>query len=120
MTGSPNSAREASRRMRLEIGQAIRAIRTSRAMTQEDLATRAGVGLRTLRRMEAGGSLSLESFLRISAVLDLEESLLTAFRQSCTDGEEDIDPESAEEEPVKPTRRSWFGHSWTLDNDVID
>ena len=120
MTGSPNSVREASRRMRLEIGRAIRAIRIYRAMNQEDLATRAGVGLRTLRRLEAGGSLSLENFLRISAVLDLEDSLLNAFRQSCMDGEESVDPENAEEEPVKPTRRNWFGHPWTLDDDVID
>ena len=113
-------AGESSRRMRLEIGRAIRAIRISLAMKQEDLAAQAGIGLRTVRRMEAGGSLSLESFLRIAAVLHLEEEVLNVFRKTRMDREDYVAPQNAGQERTRPSGRGWSGHPWTMGNDMID
>ncbi|WP_170826583.1 helix-turn-helix domain-containing protein [Alteromonas confluentis] len=51
-----------------------RAKRLTLALTQEGLANRSGVPLRTLRKFEQEGAISLESFLKIYMVLgDLDD-----------------------------------------------
>ncbi len=61
------------------LGRRLAKIRLARNITQESLAREAGLGLRTLRRLEAGGPATLDSFLRIVIALDLKDSLLHAF-----------------------------------------
>ena len=62
-----------------ELGRRLARIRLSRNITQEHLAERAGVGVRTLRRVEAGHASTLDSFLKIAQALDLDDHLLTAI-----------------------------------------
>ncbi len=49
-------------------------------LTQEGLAGRSGVSLSTLRKFERSGQISLESFLKLLAVLDVLEPLVEAVK----------------------------------------
>jgi transcriptional regulator with XRE-family HTH domain len=62
----------------------IRAERAKRAWTQEHLAELAGLGLRTIQRLEATGTASAESATALSAVLDIP---LTALRADMSAGD---------------------------------
>ena len=59
-----------------EIGQRLSRIRLNRNWTQRQLADQAGLGLRTVQRIESGESAGqLSGFIRICRVLDLLEKL---------------------------------------------
>jgi len=54
-----------------EIGSRIARRRLELQLTQSDLAEQAGIGKRTLERIEAGGSAQLSNLIRILRALDL-------------------------------------------------
>lgn len=57
------------------LGQRISQHRLQANLTQAELAARAGVGKRTLERIEAGGGAELTTFVRILRALDLVDGL---------------------------------------------
>ena len=59
-----------------EIGRRVAKLRLARNITQQALAGEAGIGVRTVRRMEAGQPTSLDSFLRVICALGLGDDLL--------------------------------------------
>ncbi|MBL4687003.1 MAG: helix-turn-helix transcriptional regulator [Nannocystaceae bacterium] len=63
----------------LEIGRRLARLRLSRNVTQAALAEKAGIGVRTLRRLEAGERSTFDTFLRIATALDLKEAILSAL-----------------------------------------
>ena len=67
-----------SRDLEAELGRRLARIRLARNVTQETLSEEAGIGLRTLRRLESGASPTLDSFLRVAIALGLAEDLLAA------------------------------------------
>jgi len=56
--------------------QKIRALRNKQGWSQEQLATASGLGLRTIQRIEAQGSISTESKVCLVATFDIELSEL--------------------------------------------
>ena len=58
-----------------EIGSRIARRRLELQLTQSDLAEQAGIGKRTLERIEAGASAQLSNIIRIFRVLDLVDGL---------------------------------------------
>jgi transcriptional regulator with XRE-family HTH domain len=59
-----------------ELGKRLAARRLSRNMKQDELAKEAGIGLRTLQRLESGEAASrLSSFVRVLNVLGLQGNL---------------------------------------------
>lgn len=54
------------------VGERARRLRLMRDLRQEELATRAGVGIATVRRFEKTGAASIENVLRIATVLNAE------------------------------------------------
>lgn len=63
-------------RILAELGERLAARRLERDLTQEALAARAGIGLRTLQRLEKGAAAAqLSSFVRVCQALDLIEAL---------------------------------------------
>lgn len=52
-------------------------IRLARNITQAQLAAEAGVSTRTIRRMEAGEGISLDTFIRVLMALDIQQNLET-------------------------------------------
>lgn len=67
-----------SRALRIEVGHRLAKLRLSRNVTQRSLAEDAGIGLRTLRRIEAGQPSSSDSLLRLAIALGLGDALLSA------------------------------------------
>jgi transcriptional regulator with XRE-family HTH domain len=62
-----------------DIGAAIRARRTVQNWSQSEAATRAGMGLRTWRRMEATGQATIENLVNAAVALRCEEKLADIF-----------------------------------------
>ena len=65
-----------------EMASRLAKLRLARNVTQQTLAADSGVGLRTLRRLEAGQPTSLDTFLRVVIALGLHEGLLAALPQN--------------------------------------
>ena len=61
-----------------ELGRRLARIRLARNITQKAFSEEAGIGLRTLRRLESGASSTLDSFLRVAIALGLADSVLAA------------------------------------------
>jgi transcriptional regulator with XRE-family HTH domain len=53
-------------------GERLRALRDLKAWTQEELASAAGVGLRTVQRMEGGDAPNPETLKALAAAFDVE------------------------------------------------
>ena len=84
----------------------IRAKRLQQSLTQEGLATRAGVSLPTLRKFEQKGLISLESFLKIAMVLGALEDVVDALKPSADKGFASIDDVLAQKSKP-PRKRGW-------------
>ena len=65
-------------RLRTDIGGRLAQLRLARNVTQEALARDAGVSLRTVRRLEAGSSCGLDSFLRVALALGVGDAIAAA------------------------------------------
>ncbi len=65
--------------LRAELGARLARHRLARNVTQQALAESAGIGLRTLRRVEAGESSSVDSVLRIALALGLADGLMSGI-----------------------------------------
>ena len=93
-----------------EIGRRLAKIRLSRNITQKSLAESAGIGVRTLRRIEAGHRSTLDSFLRVVQALELDGHLLTAIPSHDIRPIERVDSRRGTERqrarPKKPAERS--------------
>ena len=100
-----------------ELGSRLAKIRLSRNITQEALAREAGIGLRTLRRLEAGGSCTLDSFLRVAIALGLVDHLLSVIPVQDIRPIERIGARRSERRRARPTRRQALKNSWTWGED---
>ena len=58
-----------------ELGKNLRSIRLARNVSQNELASRSGVSVNTIRRFEDGSNISLENFIRLLKVFNLENNL---------------------------------------------
>jgi transcriptional regulator with XRE-family HTH domain len=65
--------------LRLELGQAIRIRRIGRGWSQEEAATRAGMGLSTWKRMEAHGPSLVENMINAAFALSCEDGISQLF-----------------------------------------
>lgn len=100
-----------------ELGARLAKIRLSRNITQEALAREAGIGLRTLRRLEAGGSCTLDSFLRIVVILGLTDHLLSTIPAQDIRPIERISARRSERKRARPARHQTPKKSWTWGDD---
>ena len=83
-----------------ELGKRLSGIRIASSLTQADLAGRAGIGKRTVERIEAGESVQLISLIRALRVLGLLENLDLIMP------EEELQPMQLLEEGGKVRRRA--------------
>lgn len=60
-----------------EIGERVKSIRRDQKLKQSELASKAGIGITTVYRLENGENVSTEAFVKTLAVLGLDDRLLT-------------------------------------------
>jgi len=58
-----------------ELGKRLTQRRIELSLTQQELAEQAGIGKRTLERLEAGASVQISTFIRVLRILELLEVL---------------------------------------------
>ncbi len=96
-----------------ELGRRLARIRLGRNVTQKTLAREAGIGLRTLRRVEAGESSTLDSFLRIAMALGLADDLLSAIPSHDIRPIERVDSRRSERKRARPARTEVADEPWS-------
>jgi transcriptional regulator with XRE-family HTH domain len=64
-----------------EIGRRLEQIRIARSLTQAELSRRAGIGKRTLERIESGRSAQFSTIVRILRVLESIDIIDTLFAE---------------------------------------
>jgi len=62
-----------------ELGEAVRARRIAQGWSQDEAATRAGLGVRTWRRLEIDGQATIETLVNAAIALRCEEGLSQLF-----------------------------------------
>ena len=75
MASNINYELASSRQILRSLGERLATIRLSRNITQKQLATTAGIGLRTLVRIEEGQNSSLETLIKVMHALGLAQQL---------------------------------------------
>lgn len=68
-----------------KLAEYVRSRRLEMELTQEGLASRSGVNLRTLRKFEQKALISLESFLKLAMALGILEDIVNAAQPSKTE-----------------------------------
>ena len=109
-----------SQQIEREIGQRLAHLRLARNVTQADLAEKAGIGVRTLRRLEAGDPSTLDTFLRVAAALDLEEALLSALPAGDIRPIERVSQKGRERRRASPAAEHPRKSKWKWGDDVDD
>jgi transcriptional regulator with XRE-family HTH domain len=110
-----------SRALRTEMGRRLAKLRLAKNVTQRTLAEDAGIGLRTLRRIETGQPCSLDSLLRVAIALGLAEGLLSAVPPREIRPIERVDSSAGRERRrARPRRVASPGEPWTWAEDSND
>ncbi len=109
-----------SRALRIELGRRLAELRLARNVTQSALAEDAGIGLRTLRRIEVGQPSSLDSLLRLAIVLGLADGLLNAVPSQEIRPIERVDSGGRERRRARPRKRASPTEPWSWADDLND
>ena len=109
-----------SKQMEQEIGQRLARLRLARNVTQAALAEKAGIGERTLRRLEAGEPSTLDTFLRVATALDLEDSILSALPEGDIRPIERISKKGSERRRASPPSERAAKSAWTWGDETDD
>ncbi len=95
------------------IGRRLAGVRLARNVTQKALSEEAGIGLRTLRRLESGEPSTLDSFLRVAMALDLADDLLAAVPSRDIRPIERVSSRKSERKRARPPRSREPEGPWT-------
>lgn len=106
--------------MHTEIGTRLAQVRLSRNVTQSILAKDAGIGLRTLRRLEAGEPSTLDTFLRVAMALDLNDAILSAMPAGRIRPIERVSRAGGQRRRARPRPRQDRDPAWTWGDDPND
>ena len=109
-----------SRQFEIEIGSRLARLRLSRNLTQSMLAEDAGIGVRTLRRVEAGEPSTLDSFLRVALALGLGDAILGAIPSGRIRPIERVSRTGSERRRARPQPRKDQDATWTWGDDSDD
>lgn len=109
-----------SRQVENEIGERLARLRLSRNVTQATLAEQAGIGVRTLRRLEAGEPSTLDTFLRVASALDLEDDILAVLPEGQIRPIERVSRKGNQRQRARPTEAKPGRPTWKWGNETDD
>lgn len=89
-----------------ELGEAIRARRIGQGWSQKEAASRAGVGLRTWRRLEIDGQATIDTLVNAAIALRCEEGLSQLFPAPVASSLDDLLTRQASAAKPKPRQRA--------------
>jgi transcriptional regulator with XRE-family HTH domain len=87
-----------------DLGEAIRARRIALDHSQQELARRAGIGVRTLRRLETEGRGTIESLINAAIALRCEDEFGDLFPLPPARGMDQLQQQRETAEPKRPQR----------------
>ena len=102
-----------SRTLRAEFGRRLARQRLARNVTQAAVAESAGVGLRTLRRIEAGEPSGFDSVLRIAIALGLADALISGVPEHAIRPIERVDSPRGERQRARSRKTSEASRRWS-------
>ncbi len=103
-----------------EIGRRVAKLRLARNITQQELAGEAGIGVRTIRRLEAGQATSLDSFLRVIIALGLGNDLLGVLPSYEIRPIERVNTRGVERRRARRKKTHHTGAPWTWGEETRD
>ena len=109
-----------SKQTEIEIGARLARLRLSRNVTQATLAEEAGIGVRTLRRLEAGEPSTLDTFLRVAKALDLEDAILSALPEGQIRPIERVSKKGSERQRARPSQKEAGQSTWVWGDEIND
>ena len=107
-------------RVAAELGRRLAQLRLAGNVTQKTLARETGIGLRTLRRLEAGQPTSLDSFLRTALALGLGDALLAALPSHGIRPIERVERRGSERQRARPKNAEASNAPWTWNQPPSD
>lgn len=84
-----------------DLGRAVRLRRIAQGLTQEEASRRAGLGLRTWRRLESDGHATLETLVNAAVVLRCEQTLTALFPLPAANSLDDLLKRQADAAPQR-------------------
>ncbi len=98
----------------------LKRIRLSRNFTQTQLAQKSGVAFRTVKRLEEGQSVSLNTFIRVLIALDLQQNLETLLPDPTIRPIERVNTGGSERKRARPRQSDMDQSTWVWGDESGD
>ena len=98
----------------------LKRIRLSRNFTQTQLAQKSGVAFRTVKRLEGGQSVSLNTFIRVLIALDLQQNLETLLPDPTIRPIERVNTGGSERRRARPIQSDTDNSTWVWGDESGD
>lgn len=120
MSGRIDFSIAASEQIEEALCRQLETIRLARNITQSQLAGEAGIALRTIRRLEKGQGVSLNTFIRVLIALDLQNNLQTLLPDPTVRPIERVNIGGSERKRARPGRQKGEESTWTWGDETED
>ena len=102
------------------LGKRLESIRLSRNIAQQQLAEEAGVSTRTIRRLEKGQGVSLDTFIRILSALKIQQSFESLLPDPTVRPIERVGLKTGERKRARPVTVSHKRPAWSWGDEEDD
>ncbi len=120
MAYSIDFAAATSDRIEAALCKRLEGIRLSRNITQQQLAEEAGVSTRTIRRLEKGQGVSLDTFIRVLSALRIQSSLASLLPDPAVRPIERVGLGTGERKRARPVPGGKEGPAWVWGDGADD
>ena len=109
-----------SRQIEATLCRRLQRIRLARNTTQAQLASEAGVSTRTIRRMENGEGISLDTLIRVMSALGIQSRLESLLPDPAIRPIERVAARAKERKRARPSSSSKASTGWTWGDERSD
>jgi transcriptional regulator with XRE-family HTH domain len=120
MTNKIDFSMATSEQMRISLCGQIKNIRLARNITQAQLAGESGVSLRTIKKLEDGQGISLDTFIRVLIALRLQNNLKTLLPDPTVRPIERVNINGKERKRARPVQSINEDSPWAWGDESSD
>jgi transcriptional regulator with XRE-family HTH domain len=102
------------------LGRQLKKIRLTRNFTQAQLAKESGVAVGTIKRLENGQSITLNTFIRILMALDLQQNIETLLPDPAIRPIERVNTGGFERKRARPVQSDSEDSTWSWGDETGD